>query len=139
MREDPYCNDYFQAKLVKQETIIYMDIRKAIQDKNAKRTRVHVEINLIPGGVEVVYNSDIVRFTSLEEETLFRREINAFFIRRGFFLNCVYFSINVYSCGTKEDSDNVEIIFKQDENILSDEDVKILNSIIAKIFVAKET
>ncbi len=130
--EDPYNTPFHQANLVKQKKQTFLKTQSS-SEKEAINTRIHINISLVPGGVEVAYNDEAISFPNKDDEILFRREINSFFINNNFRLNSIFFPVSVYKCGTRENGDIAEFIFAPNDMMISREEAHGLNLIVSKV------
>lgn len=130
--EDPYNTSFYQADLIKQTEQVFQKTTIG-KDDEATKTQIQLQISLVPGGVNVTYNPELITFANKDEEIQFRREINAFFIRNNFNLNAIYYPVSVYKCGTRSKEDAMTFIFAPNEVMLSESETDALNMIISKV------
>lgn len=131
--EDPDDNPFYQANFIKQKEKSFLSTRIGPSNEVVE-ARLQIQIFLVQGGVEVIYNPDAIIFASKEEKTVFRRAINAFFIRNDFNLEQTLFPVEVYRCGTRENHGTIQFVFSPDDTFLSDEETHQLNLIISDMF-----
>lgn len=129
---DPYSAPLYQATLIKQKKDMFFTTN-IDNEEIVSFSQIQVEIFLVNGGVNVEYNSKFINFVKKDDEIEFSREINAFFIRKGFHLESVLYTLSVYKCGTKKDGTSSEFVFKADEALLDNSETDELNMIISRM------
>ncbi|QSZ43161.1 hypothetical protein GJV85_13375 (plasmid) [Sulfurimonas aquatica] len=129
--EDPYNTPLYQAKLVEQDKEIYL---KEILPKSDEliEAQIQVEISLTTCGVELIYNSKVLKFRDEEDRICFQRSINAFFISQGFKLENIFYPILIYKCATTKNRKNLFV--HSDNRCLNEDEIKEWRSNFLKIY-----
>ncbi len=130
--DEPYCNNIHDAVITKQTSRKIITEHLSANNDEIKFS-VQIEIDLVPGGVEVSYNPKIFKFQNKEKKALFQREMNSFFINRGFLLERILFKENVYRCCTELRNNN-GFMFSPNIKVINKEEAEDITRLITRSF-----
>lgn len=130
---DPYNNRIYQATLNRFDKRIYVD-GIMFNTENVSKLLLEIEIELVPGGININYNPDTFSFDDDEQKAILTRELNAIFLKNGFILDAVMYNSSVYRCCSSVSGKKKEFVFNPNENIINENEAEEINRLIAKIF-----
>lgn len=126
---DPYNTAIYQANLVQQTQEVYINTTLDNQVKQI-HAQVEVEILLVRGGIELIYNKNTLHFKDSENQICFQRGINGYFHSLGFILQQIIHPLSIYKCATLKEPNNY--LVQTNELYLSKSEAQALHELILR-------
>ncbi len=132
---DPYNTPLYQATLVQQTNNVYVNTTLDNQEELI-HAQVEVEILLVRGGVELIYNKNTLHFKDDENQTCFQRGINGYFHSLGFILEQIIYPLCIYKCATLKEPNSY--LVQTNELYLTKNEAQGLHELILEQLIAKK-